>query len=197
MSRAETQLAADTVYLLLVSGVIDRRRWNAHQLAVTVGCSMEELEDSRSRCQTKGVDSLRADPDAVCGQTDIANVDTGNTNRESRRRAAPSHPGERQCSRCGDWWPTEEFDRATSGDPRPLDGYRRKMCPACFGEFERGHFIAVRDADALHQVVAFLTTAPPDASVGQKCPNCERSIEDGDPIKIQGVAMHVKCGGRR
>lgn len=197
--RTERQLAADVVVILIVHGVIDRRRWNGHQLAVTVGVSIEELDDAVRRHQTEGLDALMpGDGTFAVGQQPTRNEEHETRNEERDTRKPSAHPGERRCARCGEWFPLEEFARATAGDPRPLDGYRRKMCPVCFGEFERGHFIAVKHADALNEVVAFLTTEPPDEIVGDVCPHCDLPIEAGDDVEIVGVSRHVKCSrGRR
>lgn len=196
--RSETQLAADVVIVLVVCAVIDRKRWTPMQLANAVGCSVEELEDARRRHQSDGLNALMPDADT---ETAAPTHDSRRQKREPRsplRERRYEHPGERQCSRCGEWFPIEMYAGTREGDPRPLDGYRRKMCPVCFGEFERGHFIAVQKTVVFEELAAFFTTQLPDDSVGARCPVCEEPIVAGDDVQIRGIVEHTKCGkGKR
>lgn len=184
--RSEVQVAADVVHLLLVHGIIDRKRWGAGQICEAVGITVNDLKVARFRCESRGADALQ--PDRANGEHVEAAEPLAVTERRERRRPRLGHPGEKLCARCGEWVPTTEFDQRGPTDPRP-----KKMCRVCASEFDRDHFVAVRKAAALHQVVASVTAMRGDPFVGRTCPNCGEPFVLGQCVTITGEPVHADC----
>lgn len=178
--RIETQLAADVVWLLLVSGVIDRKRWTSAQLAESVGCTIDELDNARVRCEEFGFEVLKP-------------IDGESTPEPRERPPAKPMPGpvrafnEKLCDRCGDWFPIEQYETA------PASRKRCGLCEICRTEVDRDLFVAVRKAAPLHQVIAYFRSQSNDAVAGMTCGKCGEPIRLNEPVSVQAEPHHVKC----
>lgn len=181
--RLETQLAADVVWLLLVSGVIDRKRFTSPQLAETVGCSIDELDNARRRCEEFGFEVLKP----IEGDSTPAPRERERTPERRPSRAPVREFNEKKCERCGDWFPIEQFETV------PASKRRGGLCTICRGEVDRDLFVAIRKAQPLHQVVAYYRSASNDASVGMTCGKCGEPIRLNEPVSLQAEPHHVKC----
>lgn len=182
--RTETEVAANVVHLLREAGIIGNVR--TERICAVLGISIPDLALARHRFERHGSGELRVrerseteGPDPESGRRAFDRV---------KRSSGSAHPGERLCARCSEWIPLSEFDPRSPGDPRP-----RKMCRICAGEFERDHFVAVKKAKALHQVVAYLTATKGDAFAGRTCGNCHEPIRLGQTVTITAEPVHAKC----
>lgn len=193
VARSEVELVADVLHLLQAAGAIERK-WKPEALCREVGCSLKDLALARHRAERHGLDALRARPDEVAADPIVipgegAEPCPDPAAHEPKPRAArEGHSGERRCVRCDEWLPVEQFDRRDPGDPRPA-----KMCRICAGEFERDHFVAVKKAKPLHQVIAFFTATRGDAYVGRVCGKCGEPLVLGQCITLQSEPVHAKC----
>lgn len=86
--RTERQIAAATTWLLLINGCIDRRRYNAHQLSVVVGVSIEELDEARQICETQGFEALQPREDSTALTATRVSVSSARIARSRSRRVS-------------------------------------------------------------------------------------------------------------
>lgn len=187
---SEREVAANTVVVLLVHGVIDRSRWRPAQIAASLEMPLSEIAAAHARKEADGIDALMPGADDTINES--RNEERGTRNAKGVR-PQPDHPGERQCVRCGEWWPVEEFVES-SNDARPLDGYRRKMCKPCFGQFERGHFIAIKNVPRVFgELRAYFTASAGDDCFDKMCERCGKPIEEGQNVNVRGLVEHTTC----
>lgn len=205
---SETDVAADVLHLLRKAGAIAPAANRPEHLCTIVGVTPKDLALAAHRAERHGLDSLKArdvvtirDP-RIEDEHGLEFVPPVNACPDPSAhddppprapREASAHPGERQCPRCREWWPVEEFVERNPDDPRPLDGVRRTMCRSCFGEYERGHFIAVRRADPIEELRVFFTSTAGDGCVGMTCAACGDGLELGQSVTVRGFPVHTVC----
>lgn len=178
--RTERQIAAATTWLLLVNGCIDRRRYNAHQLSVVVGVSIEELEEARQICETQGFEALQPREDSTAL--------TGRTESRAGGRGSARNTDERECAACGEVMPIDKFPPRSETDKRP-----GKLCELCTEFRARDHWVRLQKGHEMKTLLAYFTTVAGDPCIGVLCPNCEKPIEEGQWVSVESAVRHVDC----
>lgn len=168
--RSEYEVAANTVWALIVRGVINVDRYNAHQLSIYVGLRHGDLEAAQELCEREGSDALKPREHAEPGTS---------------APRAHSNPHERRCVRCNEDLPVDQFDG------------RSRCCRICAEFRERDVYVQVRKGTAMKRVTdhyrATMTATPADDFIGDACIGCGHPLLVGDDVVVEGRVVHAKC----
>lgn len=173
--RTEAQVAAQVVAKLLHDGLIRKDAVAVAAACKAVGVSIAEVQGAwrlvdigRYRSPSRLLPCARED---------------GLPDPERRARQAwnkrPEEP-ERECRRCGEVKPIEEFQKRTDADSR------RTWCDDCRKTYQRERYVKIGYRAVLAEVME------DDPCVGHACPECGKPFEVGQVVVGERV-VHLAC----
>lgn len=176
-TRTERAVAADTLVVLLLNGVL-----KANQLldaCAAAGLSVAEIQDAKTRYRQTGFLS----PRPIDAGTERPTV-TG------KQRSWPSNedPFKRRCPLCREIKDYTEFrikDQATRA--------RSNRCTECMRSLARERYLNLRKIEALNSVGLTFWIDEDDDVVGLACVRCKQPLVPGDEVQGTTELAHVSC----